>query len=196
MSGDPLTALRNLLHGRTAGHDRRLGDFTEPDWRRYADLLAGVFLLAVRRRFTAGQDRAPVIRFVAGVRERYDRSGQDIEPLTAEALIWAALGDTDPLPVTATTVTAQLLLLVGLLDDEGMPPAELDDLLDSAARTARTPTALPDPVPTGPAEAGPVPTGPAQADPVWTGPAQADAEATESPVVDAEPTGSPGSTTT
>ncbi|WP_433550821.1 hypothetical protein ACQP08_23525 [Micromonospora zamorensis] len=34
-------ALRGLLAGRLRGHEWRLRRFAEPDWRRYADLLAG-----------------------------------------------------------------------------------------------------------------------------------------------------------
>ncbi|KXK59775.1 hypothetical protein AWW66_22385 [Micromonospora rosaria] len=120
----------------------RLDGLAAADWGRYADLLAGVFLLAARRRFVAGQDRAPVIRFVAGVRERYDRSGRDVDPLIAEDLVWAALGDRPPVPVSAAAVTAQTVLLLGLLEDEGMPATERDDLLDAAARTVRRPPAL------------------------------------------------------
>ncbi|MDG4805246.1 hypothetical protein O7634_00550 [Micromonospora sp. WMMD1120] len=68
MVSDPHAALRGLLTGRMRGHERRLRRFAEADWRRYADLLAGALLVAVRRRFVAGQDRGPVIRFVASVR--------------------------------------------------------------------------------------------------------------------------------
>ncbi|MFI6757744.1 hypothetical protein ACIBF5_01180 [Micromonospora sp. NPDC050417] len=53
-------------------------------------------LFAVDRRFRLGQDCAPVIRFVAEVRERYDHSGVEINPATAESLIQATLGRHPP----------------------------------------------------------------------------------------------------
>ncbi|MGC5330883.1 hypothetical protein [Micromonospora sp. DT62] len=93
MTDDPTTALRNLLDGRLGRHDRRLRRFTEPQWLRYADLLAGALLVAARRRFVAGQDRAPLIRFVAAARERYDLTGMDVDPTLAETLLGAALGE-------------------------------------------------------------------------------------------------------
>ncbi|MEH1012767.1 hypothetical protein V6U90_06560 [Micromonospora sp. CPCC 206060] len=135
----PSVALTDLLTGQLRAHHRRLRAFGDQDWQRYGDLLHGVFLLAVQRRFTAGVDRAAIIRFVASVRERYDRSGYDIEPGLAEELVRAALDDREPVPVTASAVAARTLLVVGLLEDEGMPEAELVEFLDAAtAATGRS----------------------------------------------------------
>ncbi|MFI6268970.1 hypothetical protein [Micromonospora zamorensis] len=136
MVTDPHAALRGLLTGRLRGHERRLRRFTEPDWRRYADLLAGALLVAVRRRFVAGQDRAPVIRFVASVRERYDATGRDVDPVLAEALVWAALGERPPVPDDASAVVARTVLLLGLLEDEGLTDSERNDILAAAAHAA------------------------------------------------------------
>lgn len=136
MVNDPHAALRGLLAGRLRGHERRLRRFTEADWRRYADLLAGALLVAVRRRFVAGQDRAPVIRFVASARERYDVTGMDVEPALAEALVWAALGERPPVPDDAPAIVARTVLLLGLLEDEGCTDRERDDVLAAAAHTA------------------------------------------------------------
>ncbi|MFE0593980.1 hypothetical protein [Micromonospora echinospora] len=130
------TALRSLVHGQVDRHDRRVRGFAEPEWRRYADLLAGALLLAARRRFAPGADRAAVIRFVASARERYDVTGLDVDPTVAEALIRAVLGECPAPPDDAATLTATTLLLLGLLEDEGMTPADLDDLLTAAWATA------------------------------------------------------------
>ncbi|MCG5458900.1 hypothetical protein PSH03_004663 [Micromonospora sp. PSH03] len=136
MVTDPQAALRGLLTGRLRSHERRLGRFTESDWRRYADLLAGALLVAVRRRFVAGQDRAPVIRFVASARERYDATGRDVDPVLAEALVWAALGERPPVPHDAAAIVARTVLLLGLLEDEGLTDRELDEVLVAAAHGA------------------------------------------------------------
>jgi hypothetical protein len=125
-------ALRDLAAGRVRDHDRKLRGFDEPAWQRYGDLLDGAFTLAVHRRFRAGQDRAPVIRFVASVRERFDHTGHDVDPVAAEALIWAALGEREPVPMDRAAIAAQTLLVVGLLEDEGMAPTELDTFLAAA----------------------------------------------------------------
>ncbi|GAB3810856.1 hypothetical protein [Micromonospora zhanjiangensis] len=144
---DPKAALRDLLDGRVRGYDRRLRHFSERDWRRYGDLLSGALLLAVRRRFRAGQDRAPVIRFVATVRERYDHTGHDLDPVVAERLVWAALGEGEPVPVVGPAVAAQTLLVLGLLEDEGMPRADLDDFLAAADTLTHPTTTEPSPTP-------------------------------------------------
>ncbi|MGW0216056.1 hypothetical protein ACWDXH_16845 [Micromonospora chokoriensis] len=137
---DPHAALRELLAGRLRGHERRLRRFTERDWRRYGDLLAGALRVAVRRRFVAGQDRAPVIRFVASVRERYDAGGHDVDPVLAEALVWAALGERPPVPSSAAAVVARTVLLLGLLEDEGVTDSERDEILAAATQAADAPT--------------------------------------------------------
>jgi hypothetical protein len=133
---DPHAALRGLLAGRLRGHERRLRRFTEADWRRYADLLAGALLVAVRRRFVAGQDRAPVIRFVASARERYDVTGSDVDPTLAERLVWAALGERPSVPDDAPAIVARTVLLLGLLEDEGCTEQERDGVLAAAAQLA------------------------------------------------------------
>lgn len=122
--------LRDLATGRVRDHQHRLSRLDERGWQRYGLLLDSAFRLAVDRRFRAGQERAPVIRFVASVRERYDVTGYDLDPRLAESLLWAALdGRPVPEPEQPSTVAAQTLLLVGLLEDEGLSPAELDRFL-------------------------------------------------------------------
>ncbi|MEH1013013.1 hypothetical protein V6U90_07870 [Micromonospora sp. CPCC 206060] len=152
---DPMLALRDLLDGQLRDHGRRLRGFTDPDWQRYADLLAGAFLLAVRRRFAPGPDQARVIRFVATARERYDPTGVTLDPAFAEELVRAALLD-DPPPVvdavpvdeavlvdgavpvsTGALVTAQSLLLLALLEDEGTSADGNAELLSAAGRLVR-----------------------------------------------------------
>ncbi|BCL12900.1 hypothetical protein [Micromonospora sagamiensis] len=136
MTKDPETALRSLLRGRLDRHERQVRGFAEPEWQRWADLLAGALLVAARRRFPPEQDRAPLIRFVASARERYDATGLDVDPTLAEAVLRAALGEGSPPPEEAATLTARILLLLGLLEDEGLPPADLDDLLTAAWQSA------------------------------------------------------------
>jgi hypothetical protein len=113
--------LRALLRGDARGYDRRIRRLNTPGW---ADFLAAAFVVAVDRRFRPGQDPASVIRFVAGVRERYDHTGRDIDPTVAEALIWAALG-AGTVPAAVGTVTVRTVLLLGLLADEDLSEREL-----------------------------------------------------------------------
>ncbi|MFD0972681.1 hypothetical protein [Plantactinospora endophytica] len=126
--------LRDLAIGKVRDHQHRIDRFDEPDWHRYGLLVDTAFRLAAHRRFRPdGQDRAPVIRFVASVRERYHHTGYDLDPRLAESLLWATLaGEPTPEPLHSQTHTAQTLLLIGLLDDEGLSRAELDRFLADA----------------------------------------------------------------
>ncbi|AVT39278.1 hypothetical protein [Plantactinospora sp. BB1] len=176
--------LRDLATGRPRDYQHRIDRFDEPDWRRYGLLVETAFRLAAHRRFRpGGEDRAPVIRFVASVRERYDRTGYDLDPRLAESLLWATLaGEPTPDPLRSRTHTAQTLLLIGLLDDEGLSRTELDRFLsdaeDQAIRDAPAESTV-----HAPAE----PTVDAPADSTDDAPATAD-NATEDPTDDAAAT--------
>lgn len=114
--------LRALLRGDVRTFHRRLRLLAAPGWD---DFLAAAFVMAVDRRFPPTPEPASVIRFVAGVRERYDRTGCEVDPAVAEALVWAALGVRGA-PAAAGTVTARTLLVLGLLADEDLTDAEVD----------------------------------------------------------------------
>ncbi|MFV2022496.1 hypothetical protein [Micromonospora sp. LOL_023] len=129
MTSAPTAALTYLVAGQTGAHERQLARFDDDQWQEYLDLLSGLFVLTVDRRFRPG-DPAAVIRFVASVRERFDPAGTAIDPTVAETLLYAALGQHDTLPATAETITAQTLLVVALVTDEGLSPAGLADLID------------------------------------------------------------------
>lgn len=145
----PAAALQDLLAGRLHQHGWQLDGFTDPEWQQYADLLAAAFLVAVRRRFAPGPapDRVPLIRLVASARERYDPSGTTIDPLLAESLLLAALVSADPgsnrppeQPCASrnaeedagAVVMAQTVLLLALLEDEGLFLSECAGLVAAA----------------------------------------------------------------
>ncbi|MEU8423580.1 hypothetical protein AB0C15_22160 [Micromonospora sp. NPDC048835] len=68
--------------------------------------------------------------------ERYDATGRDVDPALAEALVWAALGERPPVPHNAAAMVARTVLLLGLLEDEGLTDRELDEVLVAAALAA------------------------------------------------------------
>ncbi|MFY1650994.1 hypothetical protein ACN27J_08860 [Solwaraspora sp. WMMB762] len=156
MTSAPTAALTYLVAGQTGAHERQLARFDDDQWQEYLDLLSGLFVLTVDRRFRPGEPGA-VIRFVASVRERFDPAGTAIDPTVAETLMYAALGQHDTLPATAETITAQTLLVVALVTDEGLSPAGLADLIDdTTAMIAAEPDNRPAAVtPDGPAAVTP-----------------------------------------
>lgn len=139
-ASQPVTALTFLLAGQVGAHDRRVQRFTDAERQHYLDLLSGLFVLCVDRRFRR-DDPAAVIRFVASVRERFDPERTLIDPTVAENLLLAALGGHDTLPATAENVTVQTLLTVALVSDEQPSPAGYDTLLRQVdAMTAVVPS--------------------------------------------------------
>ncbi|MDG4805247.1 hypothetical protein O7634_00555 [Micromonospora sp. WMMD1120] len=65
--------------------------------------------------------------------ERYDATGRDVDPALAEALVWAALGERPPAPDDAAALVARTVLLLGLLEDEGLTDSKVDEILAAAA---------------------------------------------------------------
>ncbi|WJK43281.1 hypothetical protein O7608_13265 [Solwaraspora sp. WMMA2056] len=128
-ASEPVAALTFLMAGQVGAHDRRVQRFTDADRQHYLDLLSGLFVLCVDRRFRRDDDHGAVIRFVASVRERFDPERTLVDPTVAENLLLAALGGHDTLPATAENVTVQTLLTVALVSDEQPSPAGYDALL-------------------------------------------------------------------
>ncbi|MDG4831473.1 hypothetical protein O7627_19430 [Solwaraspora sp. WMMD1047] len=128
--------IRDLVTGRVRAYHARLRRFDDTDWRGYARFLDLAFALAVGQHFQPGQDRVPVIRFVAAARATYHPGGANLDPNLAECLISAALGERRRPPVTPACVAALTLLLVALLREDGR--TDLDGFLRLAEDLDRT----------------------------------------------------------
>ena len=50
--------------------------------------------------------------------------------------MWAALGERPPVPDDTAAIVARTVLLLGLLEDEGLTDRELDEILIAAAHAA------------------------------------------------------------
>ncbi|MFG2050151.1 hypothetical protein ACGFIW_22310 [Micromonospora sp. NPDC048935] len=59
-----------------------------------------------------------------------------VDPVLAESLVWAALGERPPVPHDVAAIVARTVLLLGLLEDEGLTDRELDEILVAAAHAA------------------------------------------------------------
>jgi len=98
-------------------------------------LFAGAFVVAVYRRFGEGYNTADIIRFVAHERTRFDDSMDDFDPHVAEQMILAVLGSgsIDGMEDEAKAA-AQIALLAGLVEDEGLDDSGLDGFIDDARK--------------------------------------------------------------
>jgi hypothetical protein len=126
--------VRLLARGDLLGYQRCLHRLDRQErLDTYADFLAAGFLLAVGRRFRPGRDDTSVARFVAVVRDHYALPAET--DALGVALIRAALGEPHaPIPGSAQVVTVESVLLLGLLAEEDLTRAELDQFLTDTGR--------------------------------------------------------------
>jgi hypothetical protein len=106
------------------------------DLAGFSELLHAAFLLAARRRFAPAWTRAGVVRYVGSIRASAP-PGDDIDPVTAEALILRALGADQPLHAgLEAKVAVQAILLGALIADFGLGADELEEFLVQARSLA------------------------------------------------------------
>jgi hypothetical protein len=136
LSNKPLAALRTFLASEPQDvFDREPVDAN--DVEGFGELVYAAFVTAIRRRFPPTWTIPQVIRLVAAIRARLIDSGTDIDPHTAEVLIRRALGDRPPERLDEEArAMAQVLLLAGLVADEGFDDAGLDGFLAQAQMLA------------------------------------------------------------
>lgn len=137
VTDEHVAALRALLTGNLEEHER-LRDQLSPDSREgYAALITAAFFEATERRFGQDYTRADVIDFVADVRARSSRISETMDPVAAERMILAVVGDEDIEDLDDRTRGAlQIVLLAGLIADEELDGPALDDTLAKARALA------------------------------------------------------------
>lgn len=101
-----------------------------------SELLYAAFLLAARRRFAPAWTRGDVVRYVGSIRAGAPVD-DDIDPVTAEALILRALGTDQPLHAgLEAKVAVQTILLGALIADLRLDSGGLEELLVQARSLA------------------------------------------------------------
>ncbi|MEV4760731.1 hypothetical protein AB0J86_37290 [Micromonospora sp. NPDC049559] len=103
-------------------------------WGGFEESLAMVFLLALRRRFTAAPNRGQVMQFIAEMRSGSVVEPYDIDVAAAASLIRTAFDPSVPHQVQAEMAgRIQGLTIIYLLGPDRATEQELDDLLAEAA---------------------------------------------------------------
>jgi hypothetical protein len=139
VSDRQMEALRALLEGDDRYEHLTREVLAEGNLTGYGDLGLAAFTIAARQRFPAGWSPGDVISYVAALRARLRRSGVELDPRTAETLIWQALGRDDlPLPAGSPVNAAEdlLLVLTDLVADVRVASTGLDALLADARMRA------------------------------------------------------------
>jgi hypothetical protein len=134
VTDDQVAALRAYLAGDFDTH-KKLHRQLDPvaAGTGYTALIAAAFFEAVDRRFAKSGADADVVEFVGSVRARSERLGDELDPHTAERLIHHSLGRGSIADLRdETVVNTQIVLLAGLISDEQLDDAGLDEFMATA----------------------------------------------------------------
>lgn len=134
VTDDQVATLRAYLEGDFESHKRLHGQLDPVAARTgYTALIAAAFFEAVDRRFAKNGADADVVEFVGSVRSRSERLANELDPGIAERLIRHSLGEGSISDVDDDTVVrTQIVLLAGLIADEQLDNAGLDEFMATA----------------------------------------------------------------
>jgi hypothetical protein len=138
VTAEQVATLRAHLAGDFEEYRRLWADLARSSARTgYITLISAAFFQAVQRRFAGKSGDAEIIEFVGNVRARFDESGDEVDPHTAEVLIRAVLGDDSGEELDDDTViSTQITVLTALILDEDLDDAGLDRFLADAQKLA------------------------------------------------------------
>lgn len=141
VADDDIAALRAVLVGDLEEFERLVPTVGAG----YDALFAGAFVEAVVRRFGRTRSKADIVRYVAAVRAGRVGEPPDLDPLAAERLIRAALGEVSAVEGMDRELLGitQVALLDHLVRDEHMDPSTLDAFLAAARVRAEQLTGRP-----------------------------------------------------
>ena len=133
VTDDEVAALRAHLQGNQA-LQQELYERVTP---AYSTLVTAAFLEAVNRRFGGRDSAAEVIEYVADVRARSPKLGQQIDPHAAERVIRRVLADVDVSDISSR-VKGQIYItfLVAMVSDAEYDDDQLDAFLTVARKAA------------------------------------------------------------
>jgi hypothetical protein len=134
VSADQVAALRAYLAGDFETHKRLHGQLDPiASGSGYTALIAAAFFEAVDRRFASNRTNVDIVGFVGSVRARSERLADELDPSTAERLILHSLGNGSIADLDdETVVQTQIVLLAGLVADEQLDSAGLDEFMATA----------------------------------------------------------------
>jgi hypothetical protein len=138
VTNQQVATLRAMLSNDVELHRRLFAQLDRAEAKDgYTALVAGAFCEAVEQRFTGDNPAADVIGFVGDVRSRSERLAAEVDPVIAERIIRAVLGDGSVEDVSDTAlVGTEVLLLVGLIADEQLDDVGLEAFLGRARKLA------------------------------------------------------------
>lgn len=130
VTAEQVATLRAYLVGDRARYEQLYEQLEKGSLSGYLALIDAAFFKAADRRFAKGSTNADIIEFVGTIRSRSDGLSEKVDPLAAERLIKAVLGDgsIDDLDDRIRFGT-EIVLLAGLIIDGHLDDAGLDRFL-------------------------------------------------------------------
>lgn len=130
--------LEASLRGDFDDAERLNAEFSDIPFSDSAVLVGAVFYLAVKHRFSGGADHATVKAFIDEALAEYANAQPPIKPLTAEALVRAALGETELMQGIGAeeAVPVQMSLVYKIVADAELSHADISALLDKGEKLA------------------------------------------------------------
>jgi hypothetical protein len=138
VTGLEMTMLRAHVAGEDEEAQRAFGQqlATTGDLSGLAVLVHAAFVIAARRKFAAGWNRAAVIRYVGRVRALLSERPGLLDPRVAEDEVASALAGQTPAAHEAGAAAARLFLLDALIASLDLDDEAIDDLLWEARHSA------------------------------------------------------------
>lgn len=126
--------LRALFKDDTQAAQRIAAEHGDSSWEGTGSLLMAVFGTAIDRRFTTDGSHAAIMSFVREAEDAFRSAGQAFNPLYAELLVRAVLGEDELIQqVPRDDATALMMPLADkAVSDLKLSDAEVDKLLDDA----------------------------------------------------------------
>lgn len=138
VTDDHVKALRAMLAGEMEEYDEIADRIMATESPRYFNvILASAFTIAVHRRFGKGYTLPDIIQFVADQRTQFDEAADIFDPLVAEHLLLSVLtGEPVDEVDEVAKAEAEVGLLVGLVDDQDLDEAGINEFVDEARKGA------------------------------------------------------------
>ncbi|WP_395109874.1 hypothetical protein [Actinomadura sp. SCN-SB] len=138
-----LEPLRRFLGGDIGGLEPFDANPDNPDVEAARLLMLTAAMIGIQKRFGNPFYRREIIRFVADLRISHGKNAEILDPRVLEELILVALGTVHPNDIHHSTndpdvaVTAQMLILGKLRDENVIPPEEVDEFTQEVMAFAR-----------------------------------------------------------
>ncbi|MEV0404380.1 hypothetical protein [Actinoallomurus sp. NPDC050550] len=137
VTGDQVAALRPVLTGDVAAHERLYSRLDPASKNNYGVLIVAAFFEAAYRKFGKGGTPSDVAEFVKRARARSDDLATSIDPRVAERLILATFTDEQIDDISDELKGGHyILLLAGLIADFNLSDSGLEAFLDDARKLA------------------------------------------------------------